>query len=265
MSEPIRIDPARCSGCGQCASICTSRVFEAQNPSPPKIRESVANCIGCGHCVAFCPTGAISVGAMSAESLRPADVSKLPTFEQFAELVRQRRSIRKYKKEPVAPEKLERLFELVQMAPTARNLLPLRWTVVNSPERTRRIAEIMIEGMRGNEALQPIIDAWDAGYDGVLRGAPCLIFASTDDQSRWTAYDSTIAAEIVDLAASLVGLGSCWAGFFILSVGLNPALRREIGLAETDQIGAALMLGVPDGEVYTRIPARPKPNIRFLS
>lgn len=263
MSQTIRID-TRCTGCRLCALVCPMRVFTPQIAGPPIIGATSEGCIVCGHCVAVCPVGAISVGQMTAESCRPADTSLLPTFKQFAELAAQRRSVRSFQKTPVSRENLDRLFKLLQVAPTAKNYLPLKWTVINDAQATAKIAEIVIDGMRQNEKLQLMVAAWDAGYDWILRSAPCLIFAHTDDQALWTVFDSAIAAEMIDLAAPLLGLGCCWAGFFIRAVETNPILRRHLGLNETDRIGAALMLGLPDKEVYKRIPNRPAPNIRFF-
>ncbi|MBQ2684014.1 MAG: nitroreductase family protein [Thermoguttaceae bacterium] len=265
MSQKVYVDPAQCVGCGRCLDICPMRIFQPGGQgSVPAIGPNAEKCIACGHCVAACPGGAITASGSGAASLQKADLSLLPTYDQFAALVAQRRSIRKFKSQPIPQEKIDRLIDLLRMAPTAKNLLPLQWTVVNNPQSTHRLAGIIVDGIRSRDDAKPIIDAWEQGYDWVLRGAPCLIFAHTDETSNWTAFDSSIAVEIADLAAPLLGLGACWAGYFISAAGVNPILRSALSLGAADRIGAALMLGIPDDETYLRVPYRPEPAVRYL-
>lgn len=265
MTPKVYVDSTQCIGCGRCFDICPMRIFQPSGAgNTPAIGPNVEQCIACGHCVAVCLGGAITAAGSSAGSLPKAEVSLLPSYDQFAALVAQRRSIRKFKSQPIPQDKIDRLIDLIRMAPTAKNLLPLKWTVVNNPESTHRLAEIIIDGISVRDDAKPIIDAWKHGYDWILRGAPCLIFAHTDEASKWTAYDSSIAVEIADLAAPLLGLGACWAGYFISAAGVNPILRSTLSLSATDRIGAALMLGVPDDETYLRIPYRPEPCVRYV-
>lgn len=58
MPRPV-IDTEKCTGCGTCADVCPSGVFEIQEGKAVAVRPE--DCIGCRACEASCPQGAITV------------------------------------------------------------------------------------------------------------------------------------------------------------------------------------------------------------
>jgi NAD-dependent dihydropyrimidine dehydrogenase PreA subunit len=55
----IGVDSARCDGCGECALICPTDVFEMRGDRSHPVRPE--NCLNCGGCVGVCPTCAVTV------------------------------------------------------------------------------------------------------------------------------------------------------------------------------------------------------------
>jgi NAD-dependent dihydropyrimidine dehydrogenase PreA subunit len=51
------LDAARCTGCGDCVSVCPTACLARAGGRPWMPRP--ADCIACGACVLVCPTGAI--------------------------------------------------------------------------------------------------------------------------------------------------------------------------------------------------------------
>ncbi|MDO5553160.1 MAG: nitroreductase family protein [Planctomycetia bacterium] len=265
MSKRILIDRNLCTSCGRCLIGCSARVYSYDGAGAPVLADDAdERCIGCGHCVCLCPSGAIAVDSISATSITSVDTEHLPTPSQFAELVKYRRSVRNYKQEAIATDELKELLAFLQYAPTAKNLHPLTWVVVNNPGSVRELSQMAIEGVRGDDRFAGMVAAWDAGYDWVNRGAPCVAIATAGPESHWYAQDGAIAAETLDLAAPLLGLGTCWAGLLMNFLATNSELRQRLGIAEKDQIAAALMIGYPDDEIYTSAPNRPEPVVRFV-
>jgi nitroreductase len=74
--------------------------------------------------------------------------------------------------------------------------------------------------------------------------------------------DSTIALTFLDLAAPTVGLGACWAGFFMMAAAQSPQLQELLALPEGHACCGALMIGYPK-YAYHRLPTRKEPAISW--
>ena len=55
----LRLDDAKCTGCGMCLSVCPHAVFELEN-GRARIADRDA-CMECGACARNCPSGALAV------------------------------------------------------------------------------------------------------------------------------------------------------------------------------------------------------------
>jgi len=218
-------------------------------------------CIGCYHCVAACPGGALTIGNIGADDCLAFDKTAAIRFEQIAYLIRKRRSIRRYSAEPLEDRVIEQLLDVVRWAPTAKNGLPLKWVIINNPSKVRELAGVVMNVIKKQPGTEPMVAAWDKGDDPVFRGAPCVIGAYTNDAtSIWSAADTAIAVETLDLCATAMRLGACWAGIFIRAAQSSEkaTINKWLGLSETDTIHGGLMIGHVGEEVYQRIPYRPE-------
>lgn len=116
-------------------------------------------------------------------------------WESFAmiELLRKRRSIRKFTARPVEPEKIAILTEALLRAPSSRNIDPWEFIVVDD-----------------QSLLQQLATAKQHGSD-FLKGAPLgiVICADSTKSDVWV-EDCSIAAILAQLTALSLGLGSCW-------------------------------------------------------
>ncbi|MBN2141647.1 MAG: 4Fe-4S binding protein [Desulfovibrionaceae bacterium] len=59
MAWKITIDEDKCIGCGECADICPSEVYEIVNEKAKPVNAD--ECVGCESCVETCEQGAITV------------------------------------------------------------------------------------------------------------------------------------------------------------------------------------------------------------
>ena len=100
-----------------------------------------------------------------------------------------------------------------------------------------------------------IVGAWDAGYDVVLREAPALIVASAPKSGSNGMVDVTLALSYLELAATAMGLGTCWAGLVQGAILSSPQLKKEMGIPEDHRHHYPLMLGYPKPK-YFRLPER---------
>ena len=264
--KKIVVDKYTCARCGQCTLACPSRLFvqDTVKDYPSVVEGAGEICLSCHHCIAACPSGCIRVDGVSSKDCEPFTKEVTPRFDHIANLIRLRRSIRRYDPKPLDDKIIVQLLNVVRWAPSAKNGWPVKWIVVNGYEKVHELAGLVIEWMRPDEALKTLVAAWDAGKDPVLRGAPCLIVAYTDDSALWPVVDTTIAVETLDLCAAAMRLGSCWAGFFIRAAQNEPIINRWLGLRDTQTVHGGLMIGHIDSEVYRRIPPRPELDLRWI-
>lgn|GEM_PF-4259501 len=143
----ITIDSEKCVRCGQCAFVCPMALIgqEHQDSVPKPIERAEEFCIACGHCVAACDVGAVNVGPVLGEKNETFSPDHLPTFDQVAVLLKTRRSVRHFRKTAVPESMICELLDVVRWAPSARNLLPVKWLVVNSPDLVHELAGLVVE------------------------------------------------------------------------------------------------------------------------
>ena len=262
----ISIDSEKCERDGICVAVCPMTIVEMKDGSFPSLVAGLEElCISCGHCVAVCPHGALSLDNMKVEDCPPLKAELKISSAQAEQLLRSRRSIRVYRETLVEREKLAQLVEMAHYAPTATNSQQVQWLVINSREHLHGLAGMVVDMLRhlikeGHPLakayrLERSIEAWETGRDPVLRGAPALIVAHAPKAYPMGQVDSTIALSFLDLAAPTVGLGACWAGFFMMAAAQWPPLQEALALPVGNVCCGALMIGYPK-YAYHRLPVR---------
>lgn len=165
---PLKVSD-QCIGCGQCVMQCPTRCLLIRNGK--RVYVSSENCSQCGHCFAICPVGAISIFGITADQ---AEVD-LNDLGNIFNIVRYRRSIRKYDPAPLSRETIVDLINFTKYAPSAVNSRPVKYLVLNRScmdDVGRMVAEEMA-------AQYPKLPAQQAQLDIVFRGAPHCIVAYT--------------------------------------------------------------------------------------
>ena len=151
------------------------------------------------------------------------------------ELVKTRRSIRKYQDKPVSEESLNTLLEAVQWAPSWTNCQCWEVVVVKDPAIRQRLQETLAPKNPATKAIvnAPILLA----LCGVLKKSGYYNGVESTKHGDWFMYDLGLATQNLCLAAQSMGLGTVIVGLF-------------------DHDRAKAVLNAPDGmEVVTLIPA----------
>lgn len=260
----LHIETHKCAKDGICIAECPFLLLEeAEDGRARFIEEAETFCIECGHCLAVCPTDAVRINGVGQEQLEHVDRSLLPGPEQTAAWLRSRRSVRSYKDEPVPAGVVTDLLELTRWAPTARNQQNVHWLVVPTREKVRELAAMVADWLRESELMPAVLARWDAGKDILLRNAPVLVAAHAPESSYRPEVDCSIALTSLELAAPGLGLGACWAGFFMNAAVAYPPLRERLALPEGHKVFGALMLGYPKYR-YKFIPPRRELRVGWL-
>ncbi len=270
----IIIDENICKKDGICGAVCPLGIINT-NEGVPSLSETNGDiCIECGHCVAACPHGALSLDTMKTGECVPVDKSLLPDNRQLEHLFKSRRSVRAFREMPVETDTIRKIIHTAAYAPTGGNRQQVEWTAVTSKEKLHGIAEGIIEMIRvmirdghplvETYALERTVSAWESGDDPVLRKAPLLLIAHAPLDNAIGQTDSVIALTQAELAAHSLGVGSCWAGMFMLAVAAMPALAGSLGFPEGNACYGALMMGYPR-YTYHRLPGRKEPDISWIN
>ena len=151
---------------------------------------------------------------------------------QFLEVIERRQSVRAFASRELEPEKLSALLGAVRLAPSAGDCQAYEIVVVQEPSGKAALAEAAY----GQEfvASAPVVLAFVAD--------PRRNVAKYGDRgaSLYCVQDATIAAAYAQLAATALGLASCWVGAFDerrvaaalkASGSLRPVALMPIGYA----------------------------------
>lgn len=265
----ISVNKETCTKCGLCAVPCRL-IYIKEGSYPRQLPGTDEFCMRCGHCVGLCPTGSLTHKEMPPEETPVIDKSLEIGFEQCAQLIKGRRSIREYQDRDVSDEDFRRIIDVARYAPTGHNFQEVQWLVINKREKVREIKKIGGEWLRfvvkNNprmaEMFRGIIEQLDEGRDVFLQGAPAAVLTFAEKGNLISSTDCVIALSYFDLAAKTAGIGCCWAGFFMMAASSYPDMIKAVGLPEGFTPYGALMVGYPLYR-YTRIPARKPAQITW--
>ena len=157
--------------------------------------------------------------------------------------IKGRRSIRKYRTEPVPEEALQTVLEAARLAPSWSNTQCWRLIVVRDKETKSKLADTL-KGIKAgrtnpaNEAVRtaPIVIAACAelGLTGYYRDESGENKLATDKGEAWYMFDVALAVQNMSLAAHALGLGT-------------------VNTGALDAVEAARILGVPDNVIVVEL------------
>ena len=257
------IDRSKCKRDHYCVHMCPFGIVGTDPEGYPLTNAGMESlCMNCGQCMAACPHEAFSLAAMPRETCEKITPGQRVPADQAIQLLKTRRSIRRYKPTPVPRSILAQVLDAARWAPTAKNIQPVHYLVIESPQEVKRLAGLSVEWMRRSNAAPRLVAGWDKGHDGILRSAPHLVIAYAPVDGYRPAVDCTIALTFLDLAASACGLGCCWAGLFMNAVDGYKPLEAALQLPAGHKACGALMLGYPQLKYYL-VPQRKAARITW--
>lgn len=137
----------------------------------------------------------------------------------FHELLVNRRSIRRYTSEPIAPEDVQLILEAALLAPTSKNSRSWQFIVVED-----------------RDMLQQLSQCKDSGAGPIANAALAVVVMADPTVSDPWIEDASIAAAFMQLQASDLGLGSCW-------IHIRDRYRSD-GMSANEYVQE--LLGIPE-------------------
>lgn len=164
----------------------------------------------------------------------------------FLELVKKRKSVRKYKPDPVSDEMLNTILEAARLAPSGNNSQPWRFIVVKD-EKIRR--ELYEASGKQNFMLQvPVVIALLADITCRSQAPTSVDHPENADNLRKIIRDASIAGAHIALAATDLGLGTCWNALFA-----QNDIKPVLGIPDDHYVVALFAIGHPDDKPTPRV------------
>ncbi len=148
------------------------------------------------------------------------------------ELIVLRRTVRQFQPRPIERALLERLVDAGRLAPSAANMQPLEFYVVDDPALRAKVFPCL----KWAAYIQPEGNP-KAGQEPM---AYVFVLVNTKIREKMAEYDVGAAMENICLSALSEGVGSCW----LISID-RPKIAEALGIPEGYRIDSVVALGYP--------------------
>jgi len=200
------------------------------------------------------------------------------------EAINNRMSIRSYKPKPIPRDIINTIIEAGNQAPSSGReeegsmeflFQPWRFVVVEDPEFKQTLVQTtlpfwknMIESLKEihpeiYEIVMMQYEAMPEPKDMVYYSAPVILFVIGPAGDK---VSCALACENIMIAATSLGLGSCYVGFGAMVTG-NADVVQALELKDDERIYGPIVLGYPKDEPSALDSIRPKkkePMIKWI-
>src|SRR6056297_1642522 len=138
--------------------------------------------------------------------------------------IKNRRSTRNYKKEQITEEELQTVLDAGIKAPSANNLQPWHFTVIQDREMISYISDKSKEIMLKSDNER--IVNFGKNIDNIFYHAPTVVIVSGKKEVNSSLVDCSAAIENILVAAESIGLGAVWIGLVKFFFTLNGEVEK---------------------------------------
>ncbi len=295
MEFPV-INKDKCTLCGKCVRICPKETLAIAGGS---VELTGQECILCTHCYAVCAAGAVSFGtalrsprftsfSYREKAVKPGDADA----GLLVNIMRSRRSMRRFLDKPVPDDVLRDLVECAVMAPSGSNCQLWQFTVVNGRDKVVGVAEQVGEFFRrinriaknpfarylsvlfmGMTLVRYYRDRYESverglaraaeGEDPLFWGAPAVIIIHSSMDGSLPVEDAQYAAYNITLLAHALGLGTCFIGYASETLNRAASIKRALKIPERNRVHAVLAAGYPAAK-FTKLALRKEYSVDFI-
>lgn len=176
-------------------------------------------------------------------------------MQTMLELIKSRRSTRKYKAEDVSEEQLNQILEAGRYAPSGGNCQSTHFIVIKNKEILAELAALTQRAFAEMEITpglyKSIVNSIHASKKGNYvfhYNAPVLIITANQKDYGNNIADCACSLENMMLMANALDLGSCWINQ-LKWLNENPVIlkyMKKLGMDESERVYGALAVGYPD-------------------
>ena len=294
----VHIDQDQCNNCGICGHVCPRHIPETTDRNDNKTTvispERIGLCMACGHCAAVCPKHAINVAGMEQKDfgrIQELDIDG----DQFLSLMKQRRSVRRYKEKQIPREMIDRIIDAVHSAPTGTGKGTTGIIVIDNSKTLAALSELfydMYEGLEKNlnnpiarfiikqrqgiKTLKTLVDfvmpgmhwyiRWfrEGRSNEILRDCPALMLFHSPVYEPVGKENCVIAAFHAIMMAQIMKIGTCFNDLIPPACNRVPEIRKLIGLSSDREVYASITMGFSKYQFKRTVP-RKLAEVRYLN
>ena len=196
---------------------------------------------------------ALLSGLVLAQGVKGSTLASPSENESFWNVIKGRRSVRKFKPDPIPEEHLMKIMDAARLAPTSGNQQPWKFILVQSEKQIEKLKfecfysmekylkeKANLEGEKLSEAMEDTKKRYSEGYFT----APAFIVVLTDQECKYPSYtphDGPLAAGYLMLAARALGYGSV----YITDAIPEEATQKAFNIPEKYNRVCITPIGVP--------------------
>lgn len=216
-------------------------------------------CSTCCQCIAICTNSALT---WEGNPSREIKTELLPKSENILELLKARRSIRKFRDQQIDEEKLQYICQVAKLAPT--NVYDVELIVITDFNLIKELEHIVINFIRKANSrlysflpvfkllkrLTPAVNEIDKvktlntlKRESVFHGAPALIMVIADPRISHSELSCQYSLYNMALIAQTMGIGSCISGAAKTILSRNKEVKRKLSVPKHKKILGVLLLG----------------------
>lgn len=234
----LQIDETKCIGCGQCAMVCPAHHLAIQDKKAKKVTDA---CILCGHCGAICPKHAIMIAGYDPAQKEKATKVLLDP-KQVLDVLRFRRTIRRFKQDPIPQTVIQQILEAGRLSHTAENLQDVSFVVLDKEKyRFEQMAVTFFRKIKPFANLvHPMARSISIDDHFFFFAAPIVIVIVAKQKTN-----GILAAQNMEFVAEAHGLGVLYSGFFTIAANASCKLKKALNVPKGKKVAMALVLGYP--------------------
>lgn len=145
---------------------------------------------------------------------------------EFMDIIRRRRSIRRFKTDSVSRKIINEIIKSAMFAPSAMNRKPVHLLIIENKETIRKIKKLRESAFK------------------FLETAPLAIVTVIDNVETWES-DGAIVSTFIQLTCVDLGLGSCWG--HIAGI-VEDEVKKLLNIPENYRVLCVIGIGYPDEE-----------------
>jgi len=152
------------------------------------------------------------------------------------EIIYKRRTIRRFKQNPISLDTLKKLIDFARVAPMASNIQGLEFIIISNAEACKKMFPLL-------KWASSLPENQRTPEEGREPTAYIIVLVNTNIKKSFVDFDVGAAVENILLGAISFGIGTCW------MANINARKIREIyEIPKHYEIKQVISLGYPDEE-----------------